>query len=77
MHNTWAHQSGDLSGSTAILSTFQDGILVMAGVGDSGNASSFCAVRYLVSHALDECRPMWQRCAAAAGGSGAGAGVAG
>ena len=39
MHNTWAHRSGDLSGSTAILSTFQDGILVMAGVGDSGDAS--------------------------------------
>lgn len=35
-HNTWAQTSGDLSGSTAILSTFQDGILVMAGVGDSG-----------------------------------------
>lgn len=36
VHNDWAHTSGDLSGSTAILSTFQDGVLVMAGVGDSG-----------------------------------------
>lgn len=36
MHNDWAHIEGDLSGSTAILSTFQDGVLVMAGVGDSG-----------------------------------------
>lgn len=36
VHNDWAHKSGDLSGSTAILSTFQDGVLVMAGVGDSG-----------------------------------------
>lgn len=38
VHNNWAHESGDLSGSTAILSTFQDGVLVMAGVGDSGKA---------------------------------------
>ncbi|CAM9312752.1 unnamed protein product [Choristocarpus tenellus] len=35
VHNEWAQQSGDLSGSTALLSTFQDGVLVMAGVGDS------------------------------------------
>ncbi|CAN0161325.1 unnamed protein product [Ectocarpus sp. 4 AP-2014] len=35
VHNTWADEIGDLSGSTAILSTFQDGVLVMAGVGDS------------------------------------------
>eukprot|EP00903_Cladosiphon_okamuranus_P013022 g12150.t1 len=50
VHNDWAHQSGDLSGSTAILSTFQDGVLVMAGVGDSaglyvdhmGNQHNLC-----------------------------------
>lgn len=36
VHNAWAHESHDMSGSTAILSTFEDGILVMAGVGDSG-----------------------------------------
>ncbi|CBN79785.1 GJ12915 [Ectocarpus siliculosus] len=35
VHNKWADEIGDLSGSTAILSTFQDGVLVMAGVGDS------------------------------------------
>lgn len=40
-HNEWARTSGDLSGSTAILSTFQDGILVMAGVGDSGEKCCF------------------------------------
>lgn len=36
VHNAWAHESYDMSGSTAILSTFEDGVLVMAGVGDSG-----------------------------------------
>lgn len=36
IHNTWARENSDMSGSTAILSTFEDGILVMAGVGDSG-----------------------------------------
>ncbi|CAM9355726.1 unnamed protein product [Pylaiella littoralis] len=50
VHNDWAHIEGDLSGSTAILSTFQDGVLVMAGVGDSaglyvdhmGNTHNLC-----------------------------------
>ncbi|CAM9549126.1 unnamed protein product, partial [Discosporangium mesarthrocarpum] len=35
VHNKWAQSSMDTSGSTALLSTFQDGVLVMAGVGDS------------------------------------------
>lgn len=39
VHNEWAQTSGDLSGSTAILSTFQDGVLIMAGVGDSGETT--------------------------------------
>ncbi|CAM9145170.1 unnamed protein product [Phaeothamnion confervicola] len=40
VHCEWAQDSGDLSGSTAILGTYQDGILVMAGIGDSGGL--FC-----------------------------------
>lgn len=47
VHNDWARQTGDMSGSTAILSTFEDGVLVMAGIGDSGERDTVPGAGFL------------------------------